>query len=600
MNADTALNWTLNWTLNWAGHTGLDISILIVLILMCRRPFVKLFGARAAYALWALPLLRLVLPEIPITLPRPSWMQPIVNAPTEIITYTNLETFVAGPVVASPASAQVNWQLPVIAIWLGVAVVWFTVQLLRQHNYIKNIQADASSVSQQVQHKLSQACETLALNSAPDICVSASNAGPMVGPMVAGVFRPIIILPKNFESDFNDRQQFFALTHELAHIKRRDLWAAFGALLFRALNWPNPLVHLCAVKFRTDQEAACDAYVLNIIGGGSQTRQSYAATLIHSATLAAKVAAISTKNSTRTPRTPSNQSVLVNPLCLTIYHPLKERLMTLKTSKINSTILSRIGVGAFLVAALAATAPITIASASDGPVAETPKVKTETKKVMKWVVNNDGAETTKHIEINVEDGVTTAYSIDKDGNQTEIDMSEVEGMHGLEGLVGLAGLSGLDGLEGLEGLAALEGLAGMKVFVTDGMMGKKHIKIMKGEHMKGMKGDHMIIMKDFIKMDGERMLHMKDGEHSNIIIKRISIDGDGADFDMADFDIDNNVMFMGAQGNHAAAMVGAAQSLLEQAETMTGGKELSSKTLKKLKKARKALKEAQEALEAEE
>jgi len=569
----------LNWTLNWAGHTGLDISILIVLILMCRRPFVKLFGARAAYALWALPLLRLVLPEIPITLPRPSWMQATVNAPTEIITYTNLETF-----VASPVSAPVNWQYPVIAIWLSVAVVWFAVQLLRQHNYIKNIQADASSVSPQVQHKLSQACKSLALNSAPDICISASNAGPMV----AGVLRPIIILPKNFESDFNDRQQFFALTHELAHIKRRDLWAAFGALLFRALNWPNPLVHLCAVKFRTDQEAACDAYVLNIIGGGSHTRQSYAATLIHSATLAAKVAAISTKNSTRTS---SNQSVLVNPLCLTIYHPLKERLMTLKTSKNNSTILSRIGVGAFLVAALAATAPITIASASDGPKAEAPKVKTETKKVMKWVVNNDGVETSKHIEINIEDGVTTAYSIDKDGNKTEIDMAEVEGMDGLEGLAGL---------EGLEGLEALEGLAGMKVFVTDGMSGEKHINIMKGKHMKGMKGDHMVIMKDFMKMDGERMLHMKDGEHSNIIIKRISIDGDVADFDMDDFDIDNNVMFMGAQGNHAAAMVGAAQSLLEQAETMTGGKELSAKTLKKLKRARKALKEAQEALEAEE
>ena len=470
-------------------------------------------------------------------------------------------------------------------------------------------------MSPQVQHKLSQACETLALNSAPDICISASNAGPMV----AGVLRPIIILPKNFGSDFNDRQQYFALTHELAHIKRRDLWAAFGALLFRALNWPNPLVHLCAVKFRTDQEAACDAYVLNIIGGGTQTKQNYAATLIHSATLAAKVAAISTKKSTRTPRTSSNQSVLVNPLCLTIYHPLKERLMTLKTSKNNSTILSRIGVGAFLVAALAATAPITIASASDGPVAEAPKVKTETKKVMKWVVKNDDVETTKHIEINVEDGVTTAYSLDKDGNKTEIDMSEVEGMDGLEGLAGLEGLEGLEGLaglaaleglEGLEALEALEGLAGMKVFVTDGMSGEKHIKIMKGKHMKhmkGMKADHMIIMKNLKKMDGKHMLHMKDGEHSNIIIKRISKDGDGTVIDMDnDFRVfpgdDNGFRFFtgDGEGNHAAAMVGAAQSLLDQAETMTGGKELSSKTLKKLKKARKALKEAQEALEAEE
>jgi len=525
--------------MNWAGHTGLDISILIALVLLCRRPFVKMFGARAAYALWILPLLRLVMPEIPITLPRPSWMQSASAAPTETITYTNLEI-----VAASPVSAPVNWQAPVIAIWLSIAVIWFAAQLWRQHKYIKAVQAGAAPVPRQVQKKLAKACTSLGLNKRPNICVSTSN----IGPFVTGIFRPIIVLPQNFENDYSGRQQFFALSHELAHIKRGDLWAAFGALVFRAFNWPNPLVHYCAVKFRTDQEAACDAYVLHIIGGGSQTKQSYAATLIHSAKLAGKL----TRNSTRTP---THQAVLANPLCLTIYHPLKERLMTLKTSKINSTILSRIGVGAFLVAALAVTAPITFAD--DGPKADAPKVKTQTKKVMKWVENNDGVETTKHIEVIVKDGVTTAYSIDKDGNKTEIDASEVEMM---------------DDIEGLDG---------MSVFVTDGMSGENHIKIMKGKLMDGMDGDHM--------------LHMKDGAHSKIIIKRMSKGEDGTVID-----IDNDVMFLAREGNHAAAMVGAAQNLLDQAETMTGGKELSAKARKKLAKARKALKEAQEALEAEE
>ena len=91
------------------------------------------------------------------------------------------------------------------------------------------------------------------------------------------------------------------------------------------------------------------------------------------------------------------------------------------------------------------------------------------------------------------------------------------------------------------------------------------------------------------------LLHMKDGGHSKIIIKRMSKGDDGTMVD-----INNNVMVFGGEGNHAAAMVGAAQGLLEQAEKMTGDKELSSKTRKKLDKARKALKEAQEALEAEE
>lgn len=511
------MNWALNWTLNWAGHTGLDISILIVLVLVCRRPFANLFGARAAYALWVLPLLRLVLPEIPITLPRPSWLQATINAPTEIITAPIMET-----INSSPVAPQINWQLPIFALWLSVAVIWFVRQLWRQHQYMETVQKNSKPASRHVHNKTDEARKILHMKMAPNLRLSSTN----VGPLVSGILKPIIILPRDFENDFTDRQQFFALTHELAHIKRGDLWAAFGALVFRALNWPNPLVHLCAAKFRIDQEAACDAYVLNTIGGGAQTKQNYAATLIHSAKL--------TRNSTRTPIDQAPQ-----PLCLTIYHPLKERLMTLKTSKTGSTILSRIGVGAFLAAALAATAPISFAGDPEAP-------QTKTKRVMKWVENNDGIKTSKHIEITVEDGVTTAYSIDEHGNKTLIDASEIEMMEG---------------------------------------MSDKHMT-----HMKHMK--HMKIMKG---EGGDHMLHLKDGANSQIIIKRMVKNADGSIIDL-----DNDFIMMGGDGNHAAAMVSAAQRLLDRAEMTTDGKELSSKTRKKLNKARKALKEAQEALEAEE
>ncbi len=545
--------------MNWAVQTGLDISILIVLVLLCRRPFVKLFGARAAYTLWMLPLMRLILPETPITIPRPDWMQSVSLSPTEIITYTNVST-----VITSPASTPINWQLPVLGIWLGVALIWFSAQLLRQNKYINRVRASITPVSEGVALKQNQVCKSLALKREPQIYMASSN----VGPFVTGIIKPVIILPCNFEKQFTERQQFFALMHELAHIKRGDLWAALGVLLFRALNWPNPLVHFAALKFRTDQEAACDAYVLNMIGGGKKTTQNYAATLLHSA----KIATQSTTNSTRTS---TNRLVLANPLCLTIYHPLKERLMTLKMSKNNSTILSRIGVGAFFVAALAATAPITIAA--DGPKAEEPKITTESKKVMKWVEKKDGTETTKHIEVTVKDGVTTAYRIDEDGNKTEIEASALD----------LAG--DFEGYEGLAGLEELEGLSDMNVFVTDDKHGEKHIKILDGSGE-----NHKIIIKEMKGKGGKHEWIMDNGSHSKVFIKRMSKGDDGTTINL-----DNDVMVFSGEGNHAASMVGAAQRLLERAETMTGEKELSTKARKKLDKARKALKEAQAALEAE-
>lgn len=525
--------------IDWAWHSGVDISTLIVLVLVCRRPFVNLFGARAAYALWALPVIRLILPQTPMTLPRPDWLpnwtQVTTNTPTEIISAPMIEV-----TASNTSSSPVNWHLPFIAIWLFVTALWLLHQLWRQHQYMKTVQENCTHASEEIHDKLNDARQTLTVKTVPTLRISRTNTGPLVG----GVFKPVIVLPHNFETDFTPRQQYLALTHELAHIKRGDLLAAFGALVFRALNWPNPLVHLAAAKFRADQEAACDAYVLNIIGGGAQTKQNYAATLIH----AAKLTRISA-------RTPTAQA----PLCLTIYHPLKERLMTMKTSKTGAGLLARLGVSAFLVAALAATAPISFA----GNPKTDPETKTKTveKKVIKWVENVDGVETTKQYEITKEDGVTKAYSIDENGNKTEIDASEIE----------MAGQAG-----------------GMNMFIADGQndeFGEKGMKVFIERE-----GDPD--QKAFkIKVDGD--MDFDEGTHSKVIIKRLSKNEDGTIVDM-----DNDVMvFAGdGQGSEIAAMVDAAKNLIDRADDS----DLSNKARRKLEKARKALKEAQEAIAADE
>ena len=57
-------HWFLFDTLVWTGA-------LIVLALLLRRPVARHLGAGAAYALWFLPLARLLFP--PVTLP--SWMR---------------------------------------------------------------------------------------------------------------------------------------------------------------------------------------------------------------------------------------------------------------------------------------------------------------------------------------------------------------------------------------------------------------------------------------------------------------------------------------------------------------------------------------------
>ena len=98
---------------------------------------------------------------------------------------------------------------------------------------------------------------------------------------MTGVLNPVIILPQRFETEFETEQRSFALTHELAHLKRKDHWVALTALVFRTVNWPNPLVHFAAHRLRADQEAACDAYVVRLTGGDAV--HSYAETLVKAA-----------------------------------------------------------------------------------------------------------------------------------------------------------------------------------------------------------------------------------------------------------------------------------------------------------------------------
>jgi hypothetical protein len=89
----------------------------------------------------------------------------------------------------------------------------------------------------------------------------AERAGAS-GPAVVGFFRPRIVLPTSFETQFSSDEQAAILAHERAHLARHDARINAIAALLRRLCWFNPLVHLASVWLRRDQELACDAAAL--------------------------------------------------------------------------------------------------------------------------------------------------------------------------------------------------------------------------------------------------------------------------------------------------------------------------------------------------
>ena len=505
-----------NIIINWALQTGLAISILILFILVVRKPVARLLGAKTAYALWALPVLRLFMPAIPILAPKT--VPPLSNNFDGVLFVGPAENVQAAEMAAGSSA---NWPMISLSIWLIGMLVWLTYQLCRQHTYRMSVDANSKVVSNQLEIRAQTVARRLGTNWLPEVRQSTEDEGPLV----TGLFYPVIILPRGFEQNYSTDQQDLTLAHELSHIQRRDLWASVAALVFRAVNWPNPLVHWAAQAFRSDQEAACDQTVLTRLGNDHTIARIYAQTLIHAAKLA------------------GNTSRPV-PLGLTIFTPLKERLMILKTTQKRSMPL-RAAASVLAIGALMATAPFT---ASAGPDGEAHNVE---KKVMKWVTKEDGVETKRHIEITTENGVTTAYEIDDLGNRTVVDLDTID----------------------MPDMPHAPGEHKRVMIKKMGDGGEMDVEI------KELLGD----------VDIEEYISGEDGEHK-VVIKRMHGDGHVMAFsDSEDFE------FHTVGGGKANLMVGVAADMLENIDTS----DMDRRTRKKVEEAQKALREAKEALAQE-
>jgi len=76
-------------------------------------------------------------------------------------------------------------------------------------------------------------------------------------PMTWGAIRPVILVPAYVE-DWPEEQREVVISHERAHINRRDwLWQGFAQVM-TAIFWFHPLVWLAAAQMRQEAEHAAD------------------------------------------------------------------------------------------------------------------------------------------------------------------------------------------------------------------------------------------------------------------------------------------------------------------------------------------------------
>lgn len=86
------------------------------------------------------------------------------------------------------------------------------------------------------------------------------------GPVLAGVFRPVILLPESMAAALTRVQLKLVITHELAHARRWDNLVLLIQRLAEMLFFFHPVVWLCGWMMRREAEAACDDMVVNAYG----------------------------------------------------------------------------------------------------------------------------------------------------------------------------------------------------------------------------------------------------------------------------------------------------------------------------------------------
>ena len=261
---------------DWMMETLVWTAVLIAFVLLVRRPVARTFGPQIAYALWALPAIRLVLPPLEL----PAWMRlseagPVVQSVAAIdaieaellageanLSAARLENaVVAHPdtfLGAVPETAPPLAQMPTagigsfdvgmlievgVAVWLIGAAIFLVMRFSAYFRLRDELLAEGREVGKSGSVRLVETPGTKA-------------------PLAFGVTDKVVALPEGFLAHPDRQSRDLALAHELAHHKGGDLLANVLVQPLFAIHWWNPLGRYGWLALRRDQEAACDARVM--------------------------------------------------------------------------------------------------------------------------------------------------------------------------------------------------------------------------------------------------------------------------------------------------------------------------------------------------
>ena len=244
-------------------------SVMILVIALLRLTAGKRLPRALFSALWCAAAFRLLLP---VRLPSALSVWNLTAgesraARTAAQISEHLTLFPSLSVAPAAQEAAARLSLPVM-IWAAGALLLGAYFLVGWLRFTRRF-ADAAPVGNET---IDSCVKAFGFQRPPVIrCTTDSRA-----PLTYGVRRPVVLLPADLLADREALRMI--LTHELAHIRRRDCLRKLLFTLCLCVYWWNPVCWGMVLLANRDLELACDALTLRYLG--RDRRKSYALTLL--------------------------------------------------------------------------------------------------------------------------------------------------------------------------------------------------------------------------------------------------------------------------------------------------------------------------------
>ena len=249
-----------------AYHILLVAVLAVVVEMACRW---GKFRPAICHALWLVVLIKLLIPPVmawpsPVQEMLPNASQTFIEfeqAQTSVKTPTQVATPdlpTPQPIVQSPTPFSI-WQYltPLLAaIWLTGCIFALALHGTRIRRF-RSLIKQAQTAPDWLQDSANTLAMMFGVRSPAVKIVSGIPAALVWNPLRSKILVSSDLLNTIIRDEWNG-----ILSHELAHLKRRDLWVGWLELTAACLCWWNPVLFLVRRRLHLYAELACDAWVL--------------------------------------------------------------------------------------------------------------------------------------------------------------------------------------------------------------------------------------------------------------------------------------------------------------------------------------------------